>query len=165
MAIHWVNGCVNSTWHNNIHINGGVISRGICTAVKGWQEWRRSWPRHRSNPLHTDKRIVITPTTTLIIKLLKAIKRSTHVSCKAFRMIYMIFLVSSCSALQKREAREVCYPSSVSVVQSTGKIPRITSCVFSEEFFQELSSLDSSKKNTPGDSFLSSKRSRLQQTL
>lgn len=86
-----------------------VISRGICTAVKGWQEWRRSWPRPRSNPLHTDKRIVITPTT-LITKLLKAIKRSTRVSYKAFRMINMILLVSSCSALQKREAREVWSP-------------------------------------------------------
>ncbi len=52
-------------------------------------------------------------------------------------------------------------PSGVSVVQSTGKIPRIANCVFSEEFFQELSSVDTSKKNIPGDFLLSSKKSRL----
>lgn len=65
------------------------------------------------------------------------------------------------STTEARRPKGLDPPSCVSVVESTGKIPRIANCVFSEEFFQELSSLDTSKKNTPGDFLLSSNKSRL----
>ncbi len=53
----------------------------------------------------TEARSVIT-TTMLINKVLKAITSSIHVSFKAFRMTWMVFLISSKLALQEREDRK-----------------------------------------------------------